>query len=332
MVFSNNGNSSYQKGGILNFTTVPSTETTLAATAITSSSAILNGTVNPAGSAGWAYFEWDTDPTLSSPSTTAYQAVTANFTTQPFSAAISYLTTNTTYYYRMVFNNGGNGSYQRGGILSLTPEQATVVLSPTSVAFGNQLLKTTLSNSNTSALLIGSIGPASGNSSDFGVTNVNCPLSPSTLAGGTSCTINVTFKPTASGVRKSLLTITDNAVGSPQKVVLTGIGTVVSMSPASLTFPSQAIGVASGAMQVTLTNAGSTALNVWGMAIGATNSGDFGLSSNCPVSPATLAGGANCTISVTFTPTATGTRTASLLVSDDGGGSPQVVPLLGTGM
>jgi hypothetical protein len=44
-----------------------------------------------------------------------------------------------------------------------------------------------------------------------------------------------------------------------------------------------------------------------------------------------VAAGANCTISVTFTPMASGTRTASLSITDNARGSPQKVSLSGTG-
>src|SRR5438045_6092603 len=57
-------------------------------------------------------------------------------------------------------------------------------------------------------------------------------------------------------------------------------------------------------------------------------SGDFAATSTgasaCPTSPATLAAGANCTINVTFTPTASGARTGTLSLTDNAGGSPQV--------
>lgn len=65
-------------------------------------------------------------------------------------------------------------------------------------------------------LLIGSIVPTG----DYSETN-NCPAS---LAPGSSCTVNVTFKPTAAGTRTGSLTITTSDPGSPQAVKLTGTG------------------------------------------------------------------------------------------------------------
>src|SRR5437016_6675376 len=84
-------------------------------------------------------------------------------------------------------------------------------------------------------------------------------------------------------------------------------------------------------MTVTLTNTGTAALTISSFA----PSGDFAATSTgasaCPTSPATLAAGANCTINVTFTPTASGARTGTLSLTDNAGGSPQIMTLSGNG-
>jgi hypothetical protein len=210
-----------------------------------------------------------------------------------------------------------------------------VNLSPGSVGFAIQLLKTpsaaksvTLSNTGLGSLTINSITIAGANSADFTLTHT-CPLTPSTLAGGANCTLKATFKPTAAGPRKSSISISDNAGGTPQTLILTGVGTAASLSPTSLTFASQPVDTSSPAQTVTLTNTGSGTLNLWQIAIVGTNAGDFSKTTTCG---SDLGGGANCTVSVTFKPTATGARTATLLFGDDGGGSPQAVSLAGTGM
>jgi len=79
---------------------------------------------------------------------------------------------------------------------------------------------------------------------------------------------------------------------------------------------------------VTLTNVGTTALTITGKAITGTNAGDFAQTNTCGSS---LAASASCTFSVTFKPTASGTRTAALSVTDSASGSPQTVSLTGTG-
>ena len=117
-----------------------------------------------------------------------------------------------------------------------TASEPVVSLSPTSLSFGNQQVNTTsavrvvtLHNSGNAALTINSIGLSGSNSGDFHQQNT-CPSSSSTLAAGASCTISVTFTPSAEGSRSASLTITDNASGSPQSVALSGTG-VLGMPP-----------------------------------------------------------------------------------------------------
>ena len=140
------------------------------------------------------------------------------------------------------------------------------------------------------------------------------------------CTLNVTFKPTATGTRTGAITITDNAAGSPHKLPLTGTGglPVVTLTPASLTFASQVVGTTSSAQPATLKNTGSGALSITSIA----TAGDFAQTNNCgsKVNP-----GASCTLNVTFKPTAAGTRSGALTINDDGAGSPHRVSLTGTG-
>ena len=126
------------------------------------------------------------------------------------------------------------------------------------------------------------------------------------------------------------LSVSDNASGSPQTVGLTGTGTTpaASLSPASLTFSDQNVGTRSAPQAATLSNTGNAPLALSSITIAGADSGDFAQTNNCGSS---LAAGAHCTISVTFTPATTGTRTATLAVSDNASGSPQQVSLTGTG-
>ena len=190
----------------------------------------------------------------------------------------------------------------------------------------------TLTNAGTAPLTITSIAVTGTNSSDFTDTNT-CPASSATLAAGASCTISVTFTPTATGSRTAGVSITDDAAGSPQSVSLTGTGVVaaVTLSPFTLTFTGQLITTTSAAQTVTLTNSGTAPLTISSIALSGANIGDFSESNTCPAPSATLAAGANCTISVVFKPTVTGNRVASVTVTDNANGSPQSISLTGTG-
>jgi hypothetical protein len=103
---------------------------------------------------------------------------------------------------------------------------------------------------------------------------------------------------------------------------------IVSLSPTSLSFGSVDLGVSSAPLSVTLTNTGTATLNIASMSLTGTNAGDFSGTSNCPSS--VLAGG-SCTISMTFTPTATGARSAAVSIADNASNSPQTIGLSGTG-
>ena len=104
---------------------------------------------------------------------------------------------------------------------------------------------------------------------------------------------------------------------------------VVSLSPTSLSFGNHQVNTTSAAQTVTLKNSGNAALTIKGIGLSGPNSGDFHQQNTCP-NP--LEAGASCTISVTFTPTAEGTRSASLAIADNASGSPQSVTLSGTGV
>src|SRR5439155_352799 len=99
----------------------------------------------------------------------------------------------------------------------------------------------------------------------------------------------------------------------------------ITLSPTALTFAAQNVGLTSAVQPVTLSNTGSGALAITSIAV----SGDFGQTDTCGGS---LAAGANCTINVTFTPTASGARSGTLTVTDNAVSNPRTVLLAGTGI
>jgi large repetitive protein len=204
-----------------------------------------------------------------------------------------------------------------------------VGLSVPSLAFGNQHVNSTsspqtvgLSNSGTAPLQISSIN-VTGNFTVFH----DCPA---TLAAGANCTISVSFAPTVVGSLVGSLTITDNAANSPQGLALTGTGIApeAAVSPSSLIFAGQVVGTPGNVQTLTLSNSGSAILTLSNVAITRPASGDFALQNQCggPINP-----GANCGISVAFTPTAAGTRTANLTLTTNAADGPQAVVLTGMG-
>ncbi|MGA2610109.1 MAG: choice-of-anchor D domain-containing protein [Terriglobia bacterium] len=210
--------------------------------------------------------------------------------------------------------------------LSGTGVVPVVSLSATSLSFPAQTVSTpsapqalTLTNTGTAALTPLTITT----SGDFAQTN-NCAGS---VAAGAGCTISVTFTPTAPGNRTGTLTLTDNALNSPQRVSLSGTGVVpvVSLSATSLSFPGQTVSTPSPPQTLTLTNTGAGVLTP----LTITTIGDFAQTNTCAGS---VAASGSCTISVTFTPTASGNRTGTLTLTDNASNSPQKVSLSGTGL
>ena len=117
-------------------------------------------------------------------------------------------------------------------------------------------------------------------------------------------------------------------------IALTGAGvtaaTAVTVQPTSLSFTSQAVGTISPPQSVTITNTGTEPLAIKSISVG--TSLDFQeTSTSCLAQQNILGVGASCNVNVTFTPTASGTRNASLSISDNATGSPQSVALTGIG-
>jgi uncharacterized repeat protein (TIGR03803 family) len=158
---------------------------------------------------------------------------------------------------------------------------------------------------------------------DFAVSSTTCTPP---VVGKSKCTISVTFTPTGLGKRTGKLSVSDIASNSPQTSALTGTGAIpATLLPASATYAARAVGTTSPAKTFTLINNQTVALT--GIVISRT--GDFAVSSTtCTTS---LAAKSNCTISVTFRPTAKGTRTGKLTIRDIASSSPQTSTLTGSG-
>ncbi len=171
-----------------------------------------------------------------------------------------------------------------------------------------------------------------------------CPLTSSSsssagvLTANAVCDLPISFVPTTSGSLSGSLTLTDNtlnAANSAQSISLNGVGTaaeapITSLSPTTLTFPSTAVGSTSAPQTLTLANTGNAPLNISAVTLVGANPTNFAISTN--TCGATLAASATCFISVTFTPSATSSYTASLSVTDNATSSPQTATLSGTGI
>ena len=250
--------------------------------------------------------------------------------------------------------NGGNGDWQtRIGSFKFSSCTATVALSPTSIAFSNQLVGTTsatsdvqLTNSGSSPLNITSITLTGTDSAQFALvaptSGSPCSLTASTINPGSSCSLGTQFKPTSAGSKIADVSVSDDASGSPQTVGLTGVATLpapaVAFSPASVAFSNQLVGTASATSNVQLTNSGTATLNITGVALTGTDSSQFALvaptsgSPQCSLGASSINAGSSCFLGIQFAPISAGSESASISVTDDAAGSPQAITLSGTGI
>jgi hypothetical protein len=156
-------------------------------------------------------------------------------------------------------------------------------------------------------------------------------LSPGMCALQTPCQFSVTFQPTAVGDQNSFIVVTDAITHETASVDLKGSGgdPIASLSSSSLTFASRNQGSISIPQTITLTNLGDASLTLASVSFAGANPGDFSIQSNTCGSA--VAAGANCSIGVSFSPTASGSRSASLQIVNNAASSPDSVQLSGTG-
>ena len=182
----------------------------------------------------------------------------------------------------------------------------------------------TLRNLGSAAMTISSLAVTG----DFSETD-NCVGS---VPGGGTCTISAKFAPTLAGTRYGTITVTGSGTNSPTMVNLQGIGQdggTANYSPTALSFGSVAVGTASAPQTTTLTNIGNKPLTISQFLLSQNTPPSYSQTNTCPD---VLAAGANCTISVTFTPTQPGYLSGTLYDNDNGNSYGQTeVTLTGSG-
>jgi Family of unknown function (DUF6519)/Abnormal spindle-like microcephaly-assoc'd, ASPM-SPD-2-Hydin len=209
-------------------------------------------------------------------------------------------------------------------------------LTGNTLSFPNQALGTTsaalsvtlTNNSSTDPVNFTSPIAVSGtNAADFALTN----LCGTTLGAGASCALNITFTPSVAGPETAQISIAESADANPLLILLTGtcVAAQVTASTASLSFNVQVVNTTSAPQIVTLTNTGTAPLTVSSVTL--SGDSDFSQSSTCipPGGSGTLGPSQQCQISVQFTPSAVGARTATLSINTNGGNP--TIALTGTG-
>jgi 6-phosphogluconolactonase len=230
-----------------------------------------------------------------------------------------------------IFDNAP-GSPQIFGLTGTGIAQQTV--SPSSLSFGaiaigktTPVKAVTLTNNTNFSITITGI-TVSGDFSAVPATTGGCGAS---LAGNSSCTMDVFFTPTELGAIDGSLTFAD--AGTQQSVPITGKGTGTANSPITLSttllaFGNQTVGTTSAEQPVTITNTGTTSLAI-------TIAASSGYLESNPATGgcgSSLGGGDTCTIELQFAPAVLGAIDGSISISYSGANSPQVVSLTGAGI
>ena len=227
------------------------------------------------------------------------------------------------------FAIAGSSGTQTAFLTGTGSTPATDSLSPTSLSFGQQQLGTAslsqeviLTNAGDAPLSLISAKISLG---DFVAVN-GCG---SSLNGHSSCAISVAHVPKSVGAGSGVLVVADQF--RSQTIDLNGIGVAppgVSLSPSGImAFPATAAGMRSPAQSVTLTNNGGLPLTFQSMAI----SGDFVFASGGSCGTVLLPSAA-CVFQVAFAPSAGGTRSGALVITDNAPTSPHALSLTGPGI
>ena len=189
-----------------------------------------------------------------------------------------------------------------------------------------------ISNPGTAPLVLTSLSIAGAQASEFTLAPGNGCTDGLSVAVGATCTLIVSFAPTAAGTAQATLSIVHNAVNSPQAVSLQGTASPapqgrIELSALSLTFPDTTIG-GSAALPITVQNSGNLALNFAAFAFAGVAAADFSNGGTCSLTvPLPVLG--QCTVIVSFRPSVVGARTASLTISSDASNGPATVTLAG---
>jgi hypothetical protein len=223
----------------------------------------------------------------------------------------------------------GLGAPPPAPAITFTP--GTLNFSALSAGSTSLPLSVTLTNSGNAPLTISAISLGGSNPADFSAPSSNCTAAP--IAPGASCIATESFTPLVVGFRQAALLFADNAAGSPQSISL--IGTEVSpvsapalkFIPTSVTFPATTQGLANTPITVAITNGGAAPMHISNISAGGTSAADF-TNSVATCATTTVAANASCTVSVTFSPLFSGSRSETLIVTDDAPNSPQVLNIV----
>ena len=234
----------------------------------------------------------------------------------------------------LVINDSDPSSPQLAGMsgtgtsnVELSPSSLNFPVTPVGVLSTVQTI--TLTNNTGSTLTLGN--PALSITTGFVINKKTTCTNSLKIANGGTCAIDLQFKPTQVGYVQGTVSVADSDPTSPQTALLTGVGTAVEFTPSSLNFGSVAVGQ-SGQETTTVSNVGTTIITLTGYDIVGPNSADFAWVGNtCSGFPIYIQPGGTCNFTFRFSPSQAKKESATYELYDNANGSPQLLPMTGTG-
>jgi mono/diheme cytochrome c family protein len=230
---------------------------------------------------------------------------------------------------------GSPGTVALSGTGNAVP-QGTLTLNQSALTFASTALgasssqSVTLGNNGTAALTLSGLSLGGANAGEFSVGG-NCTAG-AQIAVGSTCTATIGFAPAVVGARAGTLTITTSNSTNPSATLSLSGTAVAAAAPAAtvssstVDLGSTTVGQTSSAKTFTLQNTGNAALTISGVTV---SPATFAQTNTCGSS---LAAGASCTVSATYTPTAAGAATGAVTITSNAASSPTKVSLTASGV
>jgi len=235
----------------------------------------------------------------------------------------------------LVINDSDPSSPQLAGMsgtgtsnVVLTPSTLNFPVTPVGILSSVESI--TLTNNTGGTITLGK--PAVSVTTGFVINKKTTCTNGLKIANNGNCVIDLQFKPPVVGYQQGTVSVSDSDPTSPQTALLTGVGTAVYFNPSSINFGSINVGQCSTGTTSTLTNVGTTTLILTSYDIVGPNSPDFSwIGNNCGGFPINVPPAGTCNFTYQFCPTQKKKESANFELYDNANGSPQALPLVGTG-
>jgi len=277
----------------------PSVTTSAATNVGAATTATLNGTVNANGAASTVEFEYGTDSTLDTGSSTVSAGNVTGTSSNSVTANLTGLTQGTTYYFRVKATNNVGTSV--GSILSFTPigPPTTLIVAASSIAETTTVINATVNaqGGTTSSLVF-----TYSTSSTFASGNTTINATPTSLSGNSSTSVSASlsgltggvtyyFKISATNIAGTTTSATESFTTTPAPTATTDAATSIASTSATLNGTVNARGNNTTALNFTISTVSDLSSGV----------------TTVSTTPSQATGSGNTSVSATITGLTTGT-------------------------